>query len=459
MVVDADLHPSPNLYPNLLSYLRGGGKESEKHGTLVEGVGRSRNEEWGGVSSSGAGAGGSEEAEVIALVVPALQVCRRGVGEEEVLVPGAVGAKRLRELMADGSVCAFHAQHYARGHAATDHNRWLQAYETEQLDNALGGSSRLGSKSFDIAFAEGFEPYVVLDTQQALALNPPLFDARFVHPYKDKVSACARLQEAACVWRVFTGGYLLAGRHIPSTLARRLHFLSFSSNPLSRKWREDDLALSALSDGLYARLIHELRIHALRTPHRSGINTRGVVGDARAEGVVGVHGLGGGGDEGVWEVCRGVGACEEVGRGVEEGLADEEVLVRDEGARGGRRWRRVYWRGALQSGGGGGGGGGGVGGGAGGAVVGGAGAATKLRSLIGLFFSEAVAQAVARDGSADANSAAVSAVERARTHLQTAMLEAPPPPYSLARWLQQRARAATESESCNRELLIPATES
>jgi hypothetical protein len=392
---------------------------------------------------------------VIALVVPALQVCRRGVGEEEVLVAGVVGAKRLRELMADGSVCAFHAQHYARGHAATDHNRWLQAYEKEQLEHALEGSKRLGSKSFDIAFAEGFEPYVVLDTQQALALNPPLFDARFVHPYKDKVSACARLQEAACVWRVFTGGYLLAGRHTPSTLARRLHFLSFSSNPLSRKWREDDLALSALSDGLHARLIHELR-----TAHSSGTNTRGVAL----------------GDEGVWEVCARVGACEEEGRGAEEeGLADEEVLVRDEGAGGGRRWRRVYWRGDLlkppptalnlngagESGGGGGGGGGRVGGGGGGA-----GAATKLRSLIGLFFSEAVAEAVARDGSADANSAAVSAVERARTHLQTAMLEGPPPPYSLARCggcnreleLQQRARAATEraraaTESCNRELL------
>ena len=111
--------------------------------------------------------------ELTVLVVPTFETSRASD------VSSSLRAARgeMAALMHTSKIRGFHLEHYREGHGATDFERWVQLFHPDRLS------------SYDIEYKDGFEPYVVVSTRVMQALNPPLYDTRFRHPYADKVSA------------------------------------------------------------------------------------------------------------------------------------------------------------------------------------------------------------------------------------------------------------------------------
>ncbi|EKX48019.1 hypothetical protein GUITHDRAFT_136980 [Guillardia theta CCMP2712] len=148
----------------------------------------------------------SQKDELTVLVVPTFEASR--VSDVSSILRAARG--EMAALMHASKIRGFHLDHYREGHGATDFEKWVQLFHPDHLS------------SYDIEYEDGFEPYVVVSTRVMQALNPPLYDTRFRHPYADKVSAFRRLSREALRWSVFTGGFFLSMPHTPSTSKRRV---------------------------------------------------------------------------------------------------------------------------------------------------------------------------------------------------------------------------------------------
>ena len=205
------------------------------------------------------------EASKVALVMPAFEFGRDHPFRTNPCLqrplPLANTPSELRQLWEAGTLMQFHFKHYPAGHGPTDYARWFcNSYVGADAPErgvgvavggdgggggGGGGGGRRGGESVDgahhrtnvgaetgsqhgkvrpgdsvyrVSYAEGYEPFLVLDAREA-----PYFNEAFTGYGFNKVSFCKELHGEGFIFQVVGTGYLVGRAHEPSKEWERLY--------------------------------------------------------------------------------------------------------------------------------------------------------------------------------------------------------------------------------------------